>query len=237
MTIFETAPFGSPSATNWDCRVEGGWVASTVYRNVLAAVTKETTICKSQRAVFRISGTASMITRIPSQSCRIALMCTRRDLDATGSPTTTTSSGDVASFTSSSTSTSTPAASDSGESQAWIAGAVVGPIAGLALCAAAFWLRRRRRNHHDRHLVTEHEAHSEGNDAQQVSPQTGLLGEQPEMATTVMPHGESARETHASELDSARKPHEWISVRNPHELDSERKPYELDSARKPHELP
>lgn len=213
MTIFETIPFGSPSATNWDCRVTEAWVASTVYRNLPAAATRETTICKSETSMLQFSGIVGITTR--NQLCRTSLMCTQHVSDATGSPTTTTSSSsDVASITSSSKSTSTPAASDGSESKAWIAGAVLGPIAGLGLCAAAYWLWRRHQNKHNLHLSTEHEAHSRVNDTQQVGPQTGLLGEQ--VATTIMFHVDSARKTH--ELDSARRPHELDSARRPHEL-------------------
>lgn len=214
MTIFETVPFGSPSATNWDCRVTEAWVASTVYKNLPAAATRETTICKSETSMLQFSGIAGITTR--NQLFRTSLMCTTRVSDATGSLTTTTpSSSDFASITSSSESPSTQAASDGSESKAWIAGAVVGPIAGLGLCAAAYWLWRRYQNKHNLHLSTEYKVHGQVNDTQQVGPQTGKWGEQ--VATTLMLHGDSARE--------------------PHELDSARKPHELDSARKPHELP
>lgn len=212
MTIFETVPFGSPSATNWNCRFTEAWVASTVYRNLPAAATREKTICKSETSMLQFSGTAGITTR--NRLCRTSLMSTRRVLDATGSPTTTSSSIDTASVTSSSESTSTPAASDGSESKAWIAGAVVGPIAGLGLCAAAYWLWRRHRNKHNRQLSTEQEAHSQVNDAQQVGPEAGLLGEQ--VATTLMLHGDSARKTH--ELYLARELHELDSARKPHEL-------------------
>ncbi|KAF2653468.1 hypothetical protein K491DRAFT_717973 [Lophiostoma macrostomum CBS 122681] len=59
-------------------------------------------------------------------------------------PTTTTSS--ASSQTSSETASSTPASGKEG-SKAWIAGAVVGPIVGLALVGAIiFFLLRRKRN-------------------------------------------------------------------------------------------
>lgn len=140
-----------------------------------------------------------------NQLFRKSLTCVRRISDATASTTSTTSSsGDSASITSSSTSTSTPAVSDGRGSKAWIAGAVVGPIAGIGLCAAACWLWRRHRYHHNGHLSAEQEAHSQVNDTRQVGPQTGFSGEQ--VATPLMLHGNPARTTH--ELDSARKPHE-----------------------------
>lgn len=132
-------------------------------------------------------------------------LCPECILDATGSPTTTKASSSAPSTTSlSSSSTSSPVVVGGG-SKAWIAGAVIGPVVGLGFCAAAYWLWRRRRNHHDRKVITERKAHDQIADTQQIGPQSEHLGEH--AATPFMLHEDSAPRfmLHA---DSAQKSHE-----------------------------
>lgn len=121
-------------------------------------------------------------------------LCPAYILDDTGSPTTATTSSSAPSPTSSSSpSTSPPVAPSGGGSKAWIAGAVVGPIVGLGLCAAAYWLWRRHQNHHDRSMGTEREAHGQIADTQ-IGPQPEKVGEL--AATPSMLHADSAQRTH-----------------------------------------
>lgn len=90
-------------------------------------------------------------------------------------------------------STSPPAASDDGANNDWIAGAVVGPVASLGLCAVAYWLWTRYRSHHDRRMGAEREAHTSIQDEKQVGLQREVLREQ--VASPFMLHAESGRKT------------------------------------------
>ena len=59
-TIFENVPFGSPSATNWQCRPSGLAAKNTFYRNLPAVPASEMTVCKLNRRVsvhFKAAGT------------------------------------------------------------------------------------------------------------------------------------------------------------------------------------
>lgn len=73
----------------------------------------------------------------------------------------------------SSSPTSSPLPAPSGDgSKAWIAGVVVGPVAGLALCATAYWLWTRHRKNRKENSKTTEEAKVDG--TQQVVPQSEL---------------------------------------------------------------
>lgn len=54
-TIFETLPFGSPSATNWECRTPQLASKNTLYRNLPAAPTIEKTVCKLKSLYFSVA--------------------------------------------------------------------------------------------------------------------------------------------------------------------------------------
>lgn len=121
MTIYETYPFGKPSAKNYKCRL--GWSAHTIYR----AFAKETTTSLEPPAPTDVPS----VTPSPNQS-------TTPDADPQASSAAPAETQE--------------ANSDQGEtsgSKAWIAGAVAGPIVGLAVLAFVFWLgmRHQRRKH------------------------------------------------------------------------------------------
>lgn len=121
MTIFQNSPGGTPSATNIGCRV--GWSAYTVYRELEVLVT---TTGKSFVELVPKKGSAKLC--IGTASATTA---------TTAVASTTVTSAPAA------THTATPdPTSDS--STVWIAGAVIGPIVGLALVFLAYWLWRRQ---------------------------------------------------------------------------------------------
>lgn len=180
-TIFETVPFGAPSATNWRCR-EKGFAASILYRNLPTSVTWETTICKFQAP--------DLWTRRIVEVSNLYPACT---LDATVTPTITTPPPDAPSRTSSPSASSQPTSlspsPNDGENKAWIAGAVLGPIAFLALGAATYWSWMRRREQHKRKpkIAAKQEARFQDDDTQQAGPQYGpqygpQSGPQPELS-------------------------------------------------------
>ncbi|KAK2791682.1 hypothetical protein FQN52_004598 [Onygenales sp. PD_12] len=105
MTVYQTSPFGSPSATNIFCW--SNWSAATVYRELPAPAATETE-------------------------------------PPTTKPQTTTAETTTAETTSSApTATEKPEPSEK-TNNAWIAGAVVGPVAGLALVGFGWFFYRRR---------------------------------------------------------------------------------------------
>ncbi|OJJ45181.1 hypothetical protein ASPZODRAFT_134578 [Penicilliopsis zonata CBS 506.65] len=111
MTIFQTSPDGTPTATNIDCR--NNWQAFTIYQELEVLFTTE------------LSTASSTISTTPGVTTPSA---TRPSVTATTSPI--------------------PTAGPAGKSnKSWIAGAVIGPIAGIILATVVFWLRRRRARH------------------------------------------------------------------------------------------
>ncbi|KAM0818177.1 hypothetical protein AB5N19_03986 [Seiridium cardinale] len=113
-TIFQTSPYGLPSAMNYGCRA--AWSAYTVYRaNPATAAVTSTTM--STQKTSEVSTTAAPLTTAATQS-------------QTAMPTPD------------------PSASSTSESKAWIAGAVIGPIVGLAIIALIVWflMRKKRRD-------------------------------------------------------------------------------------------
>ncbi|KAH8679491.1 hypothetical protein BGZ61DRAFT_535878 [Ilyonectria robusta] len=119
MTIFQTSPDGLPSATNIKCRQ--GWRAYTVYREL---ETRKLTVASLE--------TSSTFAESTSNERGIA--------EATSSETTSATSTGA---TASAEPTSEPKKS---KSKAWIAGAVVGSIAGLAVISGAGWFYMRSQN-------------------------------------------------------------------------------------------
>ncbi|KAG8158564.1 hypothetical protein KVR01_011686 [Diaporthe batatas] len=75
-------------------------------------------------------------------------------------------------------SNSLPATDNGEKSQAWIAGAVIGPLVGVGLCASVYFLWRRRRKHHDHSRSTspKREAPAEVADSRQEVPRSELIG-------------------------------------------------------------
>ncbi|KAJ5174273.1 uncharacterized protein N7482_000150 [Penicillium canariense] len=109
MTIFQTSPYGTPTATNIFCAEV--WSAFSLYRELPVSTTSSSSSSSS---------TASTVSSTQSQ---------------------TRTSSSIPSQTSAST-TST---SESNSSKAWIAGAVVGPVAGVAVIAGLAWFMFRRK--------------------------------------------------------------------------------------------
>lgn len=127
MTIYQTSPFGSPTASNMFCAEL--WQAYTVYREFPASTTATTS-------------------SVPT------VTVTRG-----GSPLHPTTPTSTASTTSSAASATASAGSDgskSDSSNAWIAGAVVGPVVGLAIIAGIIaWLVIRRRRKQNAQMPVE----------------------------------------------------------------------------------
>ncbi|KAJ5257053.1 hypothetical protein N7478_013157 [Penicillium angulare] len=101
-------------------------------------------------SAFTISPTISYVTvDVTSGLDKLAHSATTTSA-APASTATTTSATQTSSPTATATSTSSPSSSSS-SSKAWIAGAVIGAVAGVALIGAlAFWLlRRKRKNNSD----------------------------------------------------------------------------------------
>jgi len=110
--IFHTSPNGLPSATNIACRSD--WSADTFYRELSQSTTS--------------SGAS------PSRSYRTLITTTtkvRLTRTTTNTPTT--------SVRSTPTNTTTPSPTPS-QNKSWIAGAVIGPIAAIALVVLVLWL-------------------------------------------------------------------------------------------------
>ncbi|KAJ5968646.1 hypothetical protein N7501_004894 [Penicillium viridicatum] len=126
MPIFETTPYGTPSASNIFCGF--AWKANTIYRQLQATTTTE----PRTGSVDRVLPT--------NQNSSVLSNPVHHDL------TTTTTSTTAASQTSQSpTPTMAPT---KGSSKAWISGAVIGPLAGVAIVAALifWWIYRRKQN-------------------------------------------------------------------------------------------
>ncbi|OAQ97108.1 hypothetical protein LLEC1_05839 [Akanthomyces lecanii] len=101
------------------------WYAIQAYRDTVPVTTSASTTktkTSSSSGSTPASNSASMTTSLSSSST---------------TPSAAGSSGATSP-------TSTPEPSSGSSSKAWIAGAVVGPIAGLALIGFAFWFLRRR---------------------------------------------------------------------------------------------
>ncbi|OAA70976.1 hypothetical protein LEL_09567 [Akanthomyces lecanii RCEF 1005] len=100
------------------------WFAIQAYRDTVPVTSTSATKTKTSPSTGSTptSNSASMTTSLSSSST---------------TPSTAGSSGATSP-------TSTPEPSSGSSSKAWVAGAVVGPVAGLALIGFAFWFLRRR---------------------------------------------------------------------------------------------
>lgn len=128
MTIYESATTDKP-AIDYFCY--DTWSVSTIFRQTAAP----TTTGKSHRV--SLSPTSiSQLTVNPTDTTSI-----------TAAPGSSTTTALAASATSTGTSSSSPSKDDSGggASKAWIAGAVIGPVAGAVLVfGLGYWFARRR---------------------------------------------------------------------------------------------
>ncbi|KAJ5485465.1 hypothetical protein N7539_005453 [Penicillium diatomitis] len=116
MTIFESYTNEGPSATSIFCAQ--GWSAFTVHRTLFPPTSTSTSASttSSSTTTAAITSSPQFTTTQPSQT------------STSSSPTNTPVSPDPAP-----------------ESKAWIAGAVVGAVAGLAILAGFAWFIYRRR--------------------------------------------------------------------------------------------
>lgn len=127
MSIFETSPRGSPVHVFYGCNVN--WAANTVYR----------TLHESSS-----TGAHGIESYFPTQYLLMGTV-SRMTPTTASSPTTLLHTPTIPSPTSSDTSTSTDAPSAPESSQAWVAGAVIGPVAGCALVGGLVWWITRYR--------------------------------------------------------------------------------------------
>ncbi|KAJ5186503.1 hypothetical protein N7449_011267 [Penicillium cf. viridicatum] len=118
MTIFQSAPYASPSASNIFCAEY--WVAFTVFRELAVSTTssESSTISTSSR------------TSVPSTT---ALSTT--GLSTNNSPTTAAPTVDASTTATQAGDSQTVTGSQSSQSQGWIAGAVIGTVAATAIIA------------------------------------------------------------------------------------------------------
>lgn len=93
--------------------------------------------------------------------------------------------------TSSSSSTATSNGNSTGK--AWIAGAVVGPVAGIGLCAAGYWLWMRHPNQRNRKSSNKEEADVKLDNVQPYGCKSELLSDH--TASPSMLQGDSAQTT------------------------------------------
>lgn len=140
MTIYQTWPNGSPLWITYFCAQN--WAANTVYRQL--QVTSSTT-CKTG---FPIPY-SSYVPVVISVLRKLWVATSTSSTSTTAATTTSASPGSSTNPTATSTQTGQHTdladAAVRAPSQAWIAGAVVGPIVGCALVGfLVFWIMRRR---------------------------------------------------------------------------------------------
>ncbi|PKS08409.1 hypothetical protein jhhlp_005353 [Lomentospora prolificans] len=115
MSIFQTYPNGRPLVTNIGCRI---WQAYTIYREIPAETTSsESSITTESKTSATRSQTASSATATETSEVEPT------ESDNDGSDSTGKSGG---------------------ESNAWVAGAVIGPIALVALVGALVTMKLRK---------------------------------------------------------------------------------------------
>ncbi|KGO38427.1 hypothetical protein PEXP_056260 [Penicillium expansum] len=137
MTIFQSAPYASPSASNIFCAEY--WVAFTVFRE-LAVSTTSSSMCPHTTAKKRIYELiASPESSTISTSSRTSVLSTTAP-STTGSSTNnspTTAAPTVAASTAATQTgdSQTVTGSQSSQSQGWIAGVVIGSVAATAIIA------------------------------------------------------------------------------------------------------
>ena len=161
MTIYATSPNGSPSQVYYGCN--RNWRANTVYR--MLSVPSSTT-CKPTPSCLYVY--------LPDLRCLCiaSSKATTAASDPTGSVTKTTSpNGPTSTEASPSANPVIPAPETS---RAWIAGAVVGPVAGCILVALLVWgiMRYRMKKATAAARVSELPERTSGtyNNRQSVSP-------------------------------------------------------------------
>ncbi|CAK46332.1 uncharacterized protein An12g07030 [Aspergillus niger] len=166
MTIYQSEPYATPSAYNLFCA--DFWSAYTIYRE-LPATTTSTTSATSGKPESHLS-----------QRHQMSLMVLPIDstTSATTAPITSMATKTASGTQTSTASPSSTSTSSSGKSQAWIAGPVIGAVAGVLVIAAVviFFLRRR---------ITRH---PQAMEYQSVSPSARTVSELPTESLTGMVH-------------------------------------------------
>ncbi|KKK19494.1 hypothetical protein ARAM_002946 [Aspergillus rambellii] len=190
-TAYETSPNGLPSASNIIC---GVWTAWTIYHELPSSTS--TSSANSTTGAPSVTPGPSNITATTTSSKR---PCSdKRCLKANNLflPASQTQNN-----------TSEPPSSSSSGSQAWIAGAVIGPLAGCAIIGAAVFLFFRRKTNLDYTAPP-----------QTLLPQDGLyhgLGAKPySRGTSELPSAEYHGYTPVAELPSNQQAYELSSARD-----------------------
>ncbi|KAJ5306731.1 hypothetical protein N7508_005746 [Penicillium antarcticum] len=116
MTIFQSAPYASPSASNIFCAEY--WLAFTVYRELAVSTTS--------------SRSSTLSTSSPTSAPSTTAASTTSSND---SPTTEAPTAAATTTASQAADSQIVTGAQSGQSQGWIAGAVVGSIAAIAIIA------------------------------------------------------------------------------------------------------
>ncbi|KAJ5967122.1 hypothetical protein N7501_003370 [Penicillium viridicatum] len=118
MTIFQSAPYASPSASNIFCAEN--WVAFTVFRELAVSTTSS-----ESSAISTSSRTSVLSTTAPSTTGSSTNNSPTTAAPTVAVSTTATQAGDLQTVT----------GSKSSQSQGWIAGAVIGSVAATAIIA------------------------------------------------------------------------------------------------------
>ena len=144
MTLFQSAPYALPSATNIFCAES--WSAFTVFRE-LAVSTTSSGVCPHITAQSQMH---KLTEYLDSSSSTISTSL-RTTTQSTTPPTITSSSTQAPSTTDTTTATQsgesqTVTGSESSQSRGWIAGAVVGSFIAVAIVAGLVgWFVYRRK--------------------------------------------------------------------------------------------
>ncbi|XP_014556811.1 hypothetical protein COCVIDRAFT_15810 [Bipolaris victoriae FI3] len=187
-TIYATSPAGLPSAVNYGCRMN--WKAYTIYRELPATTTSLSTLTSSAPPP-PLSVTSTEVVPTPtlvvSASPSIDVSTSRLDvMQATPNPESELRSGPE----------------PERQNKTWIAGAVIGPVIGIALLVVAIYLWR-----------------SSGRARQMDKSVVELDGESNSYSHLQQYH-EKDTEGQLVELSSARHPVELSSSQHPVELEA-----------------
>ncbi|KAF9888431.1 hypothetical protein FE257_008709 [Aspergillus nanangensis] len=162
MTIFQTSPFGAPSATNIFCAQR--WNAFQLYREL----PKPTTTSDSHTSTLKSSAASSTAA---SQATE-ATQATAASQATETTQITAASQKTDATHAASTSQPSDPSSEPSPLSRAWIVGAIVGPIVGVGIFGAIIgWILYRRRKRNQRSLQQEYPFMSQDIKPQQLSNQ------------------------------------------------------------------
>lgn len=143
MTIFQSAPYASPSASNIFCAEY--WVAFTVFRELAVSTTSSGSFpCKTaKKRIYEL--TASQESSTISTSSRTNVPSTTAP-STTGFPTTAAPTVAASATATLAGDSQTMTGSQSSPSRGWIAGAVIGSVAATAIIAGLIgWFAHLRK--------------------------------------------------------------------------------------------